>query len=436
MQSRVAKSLYLGLAALSFGAVATMSTTASAKSKAKIVSTQNLKTDATTRNVAVTGSNAIYSKPGTVKGARVVASKSKVKKLAASKKSADYFRAYAVAKTNKGSVYFKVVAMNGKYRGYVYGGKDVNTFAGGLKSVETLTPATMPTDTIATFAQPGKGNVTWSAPKYTQYKASKNVKDTTPFAKDQLKITKAATKTREGSLYYYVEDAKNPSINGWIYSGALKLVTSQDLAAQNGVTLTYINKTNVTTVASKVVALPKTAKDDTMTNADVAKAAQDATNLPAGYTYAELASTADVKKGGSMVVYVTPNASANLTVTPKVYNADLDRTKAQAALDAYWKTNKVADTLAKDSFFTQPEKTQASASDLEAALNRNQLGTFVYVDQTQTVNDGKDYVAYRFTLNHANAGTYADKSATDVFYTATKGSVAISTTTGAFTPSK
>jgi len=216
MQSSLAKSLYIGLAALSFGAVASVSTTANAASKAKVTSSQTLKTAADTRNVEVTGTNALYSKPGTVKGAKVVASKNTMKKLASSKKSADYFRAYYQKTTNKGSVYYKIVSMNGKYRGYIYGGKTAGTFAGGIASANTTTKANMPANTTVYFTKPGKSNVTWDAPKYTQYKASKQIKDTTAYASDPLTVTDAVTKTREGSTYYYVQDAKNPAINGWI----------------------------------------------------------------------------------------------------------------------------------------------------------------------------------------------------------------------------
>jgi len=118
MQSSLKKSLYLGLAALSFGAVATVSTTANAASKAKVTSSKTLKTAADTRNVQATGKNALYTKPGTVKGAKKVASTATMKKLATSKKSANYFRAYYQQVTNKGTVYYKVVSMDGKYRGY------------------------------------------------------------------------------------------------------------------------------------------------------------------------------------------------------------------------------------------------------------------------------------------------------------------------------
>jgi len=69
MQSSLKNSLYLGLAVLSLGAVATVNTTASAASKAKVTSDVTLKTSAESRNVEATGTNALYSKPGTVKGA-------------------------------------------------------------------------------------------------------------------------------------------------------------------------------------------------------------------------------------------------------------------------------------------------------------------------------------------------------------------------------
>ncbi|QMU09281.1 hypothetical protein H3M12_12285 (plasmid) [Levilactobacillus suantsaii] len=246
MRSSFAKSIYLGAAVLGLaGLSAVTTTTASAKSYATAGAYSKLTTDATKRNVEATGTHALYTKPGTVKGAKIVASKATMAKLASSKKSADYFRAYGVKTTNRGSVYYRVVTMDQKYRGYVYGGKVADTFGGGIKAAETTTANT--TDSTigktVTFTNPGTKHVTWTAPKYTQYKsgASKVVKNTTPFAGDTLKVTKAETKTREGSLYYYVEDQQNPTVNGWIYS---KAVTTDASAAYNQASDVKVNFVN------------------------------------------------------------------------------------------------------------------------------------------------------------------------------------------------
>lgn len=74
MRSILAKSLYLGLATLSLSAVAMTTVSVDASSKATIVSKSALGKGS--KNVEVTGRNAIYTKPGTVKGAKQVASRS------------------------------------------------------------------------------------------------------------------------------------------------------------------------------------------------------------------------------------------------------------------------------------------------------------------------------------------------------------------------
>ena len=426
MQSRLAKSLYLGLAALSFGAVTVASTTASAKSTARVVSNTTMTSDPTTRNVELTGTNAIYSKPGTAAGARVVASKYTAGNLGASKSSAYYFRAYRVATTNRGSVYYKVVSMSGKYRGYIYGGKSTSAFAGGLKSANTMTDAKVPANTTATFANPGTKNVTWAAPKYAQYKSTKMVKSTVPYANDKLTITKAATKTREGWLYYYVEDAQNPNVNGWIYADALKTTDANTIAAKDGITLNFINKATGAAISSKVVAMPA-GTTTSATNVQAIKLAND--NLPAGYTYSGLGTSATVAKGGSVAVYLIQNAGIALNLTPKVYNSNADA-NAQNILSTYWATASVQDVLKKDTFFNQPEGTVVKSSDVEKQLTTDKLDSFVVTTTPTTDNLGK--VAYRYVMHNADGGVVSSKASNNVYYTATKGTVKASVNNGAF----
>ncbi|WP_395322602.1 S-layer protein [Levilactobacillus parabrevis] len=356
MQKSLKNSLYLGLAVLSLGAAAVVNTTADAASKAKVSSDVTMKTDATTRNVEATGKNALYSKPGTVKGAKRVASKSTMKKLANSSKSGDYFRAYRVAKTNKGLVYYKVVTMDGKYRGYIYGGKDTSVFAGGIKSADTTTTAMMPTKTTGYHIANAKKNGLWTAPKNTQYKA-KSVSLYGANAKDTFTVSKAATKTREGSLYYYVTDDQDNSIAGWIYAGkgynasattqslgGLALKASDAKAtADNSVTVNYIGSNGNSVGTSTFVTATKNTKQNDKVGAATTNAAgqtlaafiNDASNTPAGYKVTTAATDAD--SNSTKAVYggtVTVDVYKVATSTIAFYTPSADGLTAGTQLNA------------------------------------------------------------------------------------------------------
>ena len=368
MQSSLKKSLYLGLAALSFAGVAAVSTTASAKSYATAGAYTTLKTDATKRNVEATGTNALYTKPGTVKGAKVVASKATMATLASSKKSADYFRAYGVKTTNRGSVYYRVVSMDGKYRGYVYGGNSDTAFAGGIKSADTTTTATTPTRTTGYYLKDVSKNTLWTAPKNTQYKASKvslyGVKST-----DTFKVDSAATKTREGSLYYHVTDTQNTSVSGWIYAGKgyVAGATTQDLGglsltmsdaaatSDNSVKVVYRASGSQVGTATWVTSAAGTKAGakvgTTATNAAGTTLANFVTNsLPSGYTTTGTVDTDSATYGNT--VYVDVTAAATSKVQLVADNVD----NAASTTD-----NAVAGVLANGA--------KLSSSDLSATLS-------------------------------------------------------------------
>lgn len=395
MNSSLKKSLYIGLAALSFVAAAgAASTTASAKTYAKVATNAKLTTDATTRNVVFNGTNALYTKAGTLKGAKIVASKATLKKLASSKSGEDNFRAYQVATTNRGSVYYKVVSYDGTYRGWVYGGKSTTEFGGGIQLFDTTTDTTSSltsTETSANYviANPGTTNdgtaTTYKAPAWTQYKLGRTVVDGTKIGSDVLKITKQATRTREGDTWVYVTDTTNSAYSGWILKSALKTTTA--VTASEGVTLNFVNKADGSSVGSKVIAFNATG---TSSNAAVMNVTADTTKtagVPAGYTFDSLADTtaaSTATKGSSVRVYVTKNADAAVNFNV-YYNDGSQLTHIDKWSEVTDPTDASTKFAAASAALKGTSGTAVTGSDIYAALKAQGLDTIKVGTTTYTL---------------------------------------------------
>ncbi|GAF37422.1 S-layer protein [Lentilactobacillus farraginis] len=256
------RSLFVGLAALSFVAVAGASSNASAKSYKIDFNQAASSTTATSRNYVPTGTNALYTKAGVLKSARQVASTATLQSLASSKKGNDYFRGYRVAKLSNGSYYMKVVTFDKAYRGWIYVGKtdprsNYQSVAGGLKYTDTTTDVTSTlTDAQkkATYQLSNPGTSfeaqTFKEPAYTQYKIGRNTTDTTNYKNDTFTVTKAVKRNREGDVWYYVNDAKNPSVNGYVLATSLKQASSASSSAATSSSATASVGTSQTTIDS------------------------------------------------------------------------------------------------------------------------------------------------------------------------------------------
>lgn len=235
------KSLSFGLATIAAVATIVLATNhVSAKSYARITSNQVLRTAPQNRNVTTNGTNALYTKAGTVRGARIIASKYTLQRYGTSKESSQYFRAYRVATTNRGAVYYKVVSFNGIYRGWVYGGRTSGTFAGGLNPANTMANTNLPLQKTGYTLTNSQKYTLWVDPKWSQYKA-KQVDMSSYSPNDTFTITDAAVKTREQYTYYKVVDDKSSAIVGWVYSGGLAAPNSQAATKDNSVKINYVN---------------------------------------------------------------------------------------------------------------------------------------------------------------------------------------------------
>ncbi|MBZ2199940.1 MAG: hypothetical protein ABF723_10310 [Lentilactobacillus hilgardii] len=247
------KSLFVSMAALGlFAATATINANqADAKTYARVTSNSKMSSDPTTRNISFTGGNAIYTKAGTLRGARLVASTATLSTLANSNSSSDNFRAYRVATTNRGSVYYKVVSFDQQTRGWIYGGKSTANFGGGTKQFTTFSTNNLSDaqqNSLYKIASPGIANdgktVTYKQPAWTQYKVGRQVLDSTPYANATFKIIQVGTRTREGDQWVQVQATDNQysQANGWIlYSG---LTLTQTPVADNAIRINLVDSSN------------------------------------------------------------------------------------------------------------------------------------------------------------------------------------------------
>ncbi|MDN6653746.1 MAG: S-layer family protein, partial [Lactobacillus sp.] len=379
MRSSFAKSIYVGAAVLGLaGLSAVTTTTASAKSSAaKVTSSKALTTDATTRNVTFTGTNALYSKPGTVKGAKVVATTTTAKNLNKSTTSRENFRAYRVAKTNRGSIYYKVVSYNKAYRGWVYGGKSDTAFAGGLTSYDTFKEGTLTADQKSgnyKLANPGKtkAGLTYKQPAWTQYKIGKTIADTTAYKDATFSVDKVGTRTREGDTWVHVvnQNTADTKADGWILLSNLTQTNAFNEASQvkvninnlKGETLKSFNY-SVGTAAANTNAMDNTVYDTTAAPTKFANGfAATVKNALAGTGYTvdgtnALNRVANLKSGSTLTIYATEGTQKPSTVSVFAQYPDTPSINQVKVANADQTKNGVADAATAQNLINQPAAT-------------------------------------------------------------------------------
>ncbi|UDM32043.1 hypothetical protein [Lentilactobacillus laojiaonis] len=441
MKSNLKNSLFVGLAALGFVAAAG-SINADAASYAKVTSNSTMKASV---NVNWNASNALYTKAGTLKGAKVVASKTTLDDLKDSNKGQKNVLAYRVATTNRGSVYYKVVTFDGKYRGWIYGGKSTDKIAGGLTEYATVkdTKDVEFDGSYYNLTKAGKENngkeTTYKAPAWTTYKVGRTVVDGTSHAKDLLKVTKEATTSREGQKWVYVEDQTDAKFSGWVLDGSLTKTT--EVPASEGVTVNYVDYKNPSKVINSIV-MPFVATDK---NAAADKQVMDATGmsngarakiaagLQKGYlfsnngtavtdakngVFADYASAQKVAKGGSVTVYVMQDKT--VTVNGQ-YFYDVALGTSNPLNDVKSSTN--GSVKSSDVKLSGVNGTEISDEDLTKAVSDAKL-TNVY-----TANADGKYTKYTFdvastkAINGGSSLTFTDNGKIKLGYT--KGSTTV-----------
>lgn len=420
MNKKFFKVAFAGAAVFGFAvaAFATNTPNASAKSYAKVKSNSALSYNVEERNYLPNGSAALYSKAGTLKGARMVAGKSTMGGLNGKTDAGQsYFRAYRSARTNRGSYYLKVVSFDKQYRGWIYAGKTNPTkgtgTVGGLKNTATFTRGSVTTDIANTTYYFKGSSQTYVQPDWTQYKVGRNLKSTQGnYSKDALKVTGVGAKTNgrdNNAVYYYVEDSSNPSVNGWIKSDNLTSSatgsTSSSSSAtigQNQVAVNYVDSKTNNTITSTTLTNTNSASQTAAAFLGNNTAGQAVSNIPSGYqapatgTANETANNAALTAAqyGKSVNFIVDVKSAGnlLATTPKFTTTANNRPYSGLPGDAIGKNA-----------FVSPGQDQINnlitklASDTNTSTNNGVRGTFKAQDVMNALSDAKLDTVYYLT---------------------------------------
>lgn len=252
-----------------------------------------------------TGKNALYTKAATMQGAKLVKSKAQLTQLAESKRGLNSFMWLRTATTNRGTVYFKVASFDYKIKGWIYAGRTTNyrlgliyyldeqhkNPAGGVADFHTMTDVAMTPEQKQSFyklANPGTSSdgtaKVYSLPfdvapiTVTNFINMPNKKTSTPYKNDIFIIQKVVKNTRQGDVWYSVDDLNN-DIMGYIRKSGLKKLATP--AADKGITVNFVDATNHQKVGSVVVPFAPSKKQSGM---DLTQEFGYYQGLPAGYS--------------------------------------------------------------------------------------------------------------------------------------------------------
>ncbi|GLB47276.1 hypothetical protein WR164_12550 [Philodulcilactobacillus myokoensis] len=230
MQSSLKKSLYLGLAALSFVSVAGAANANNASAKrthhARVARKAfNPDRQGMDQNQAwqANGKNNIYA---TILGRnrKLVANGSDIK--------GQYFMAYQQENNQKGQHYYKVVSFDGKTRGWIY--------RGGVDKTNTTTDESTPQGTY--YLNNTSAKLTNAADGSVFHSNNGVALSHTELVKlDPFKVMKAVKVNNSGDVYYEVADQNQPTVTGWVKSSDMSTQVPFDQSKDVKINLTDQN---------------------------------------------------------------------------------------------------------------------------------------------------------------------------------------------------
>jgi hypothetical protein len=388
----------------------------------------------------------------------VVATTTTAKKLNSSTSGKANFRAYRVATTNRGSVYYKVVSFDGTYRGWIYGGKTTDAFGGGIASYATTKTATAPasdaTYKLSAATSDTANTLFFKEPSYTQYKVGRAkvngtvLASTSAYKDSTFTFGAAKTTSREGDTYYQIASVDGSTTNGlvgaWVKASNVSQTNAEpEATSANSVTINYVtsNGNTVSTLAKKFIAKTgtTTAADQLVKSTDLNTANQSLytfakNNVPSGYTVTSTQANADaVKYGGTYNVevaktvtsavsfaYVTSDNATNAASATALSSSDFKA--GYPALTTETQNATFSSTTNGPFNFDTLAKTFAGTDTVTGSTAKGYYGT--------SASDGKTYFYnYNATLtNSVNSGAkYGDPI--KVIFTRTEVATPANTTT-------